>query len=174
LEPDEEQSLTILARSGGVRATDAIELFAMPEIVFSPEEWGGECYQTYFFVHGVRHQAEDDQQRVLQLKRGDRLQCQPEPENQHDANAVLLLTIDDHRVGYMPRYLAPEAGHLHEACEEDVEIVVQQVNEPPAPYNQRLLCRMRACCPHDSQPDGAEVYQPLSPGATPLRAEWLR
>jgi len=172
LKPGQQEPLTVLTRSGGVRATDAIELFAMPERVPSSEWTGGECHETYFFVHGVRYQAEPDQQRVLKLEPGDELRCQPQPHNPDDLNAVLLLTIDEHRVGFMPRYLAPAAGHLKKACGE-IEVLVWQVNQPPAPFNQRVLCRMRAYCPADFQPYDSEVYQPLSPNATSLRAEWL-
>jgi len=39
--------MTILARSGGVRATDSLELFPLP----CRDTVG--CYQTYFLVHDM-------------------------------------------------------------------------------------------------------------------------
>lgn len=43
-----------------------------------------------------------------QVKEGDRLILEPEPDNKFDPNAVkVLIPIDGFHLGYVPKYLAP-------------------------------------------------------------------
>lgn len=164
LEVGQDDPMTVLGRSGGARFTDDVEVFPMPELIFA-EDWGGHCYETYFFAHGLRYLHPAEQQRVLRLHTGEQLNCRPEPENAADQNAMLLLTLDDIRTGYVPRYLAPDARQLFDEC-VGTEVMVQQLNAPPAPRGQRLLCRLRTCWPAEFRPYRQERYQPVSRYAT--------
>jgi hypothetical protein len=152
--------MLILARSGGTRATDSIELFALPVW----DETIG-CYRAFFWMHGFRHLEPDNQTRVLALQPGDELLAQPEPTNAWDANAIRLLSPDGVFVGYVPRYLTSDAIHLLSSCVE-FHVVVEQVNQDPAPAQQRLLCRLDSCWPPDFEPCSQPAYRPISQQAS--------
>ena len=160
--------MTQLARSGGARATDPFELFPMPEI---REESDGVCYEFLFFVHGFRHLTPEEQHRVLQLRVGDELCCHPEPENPVDPAAILVLTVDGVRAGWIPRYLAPDVGDLCEACDY-VTAQVAQVN-PSAATPQRLLCRLTTCVPVGAVPFVSEPFEPIPAEAARLGVQDL-
>ncbi|MBI3469112.1 MAG: hypothetical protein HY000_39410 [Planctomycetes bacterium] len=63
LDPNVEAPLDILGRSGGLRATDAVELFPMPA---RDPQIGG--YTSYFLVHGIGDLPQVFQQRIVQLR----------------------------------------------------------------------------------------------------------
>lgn len=167
LDPATADPFDILARSGGARATDAVELFARPEPVESPGH-GAACFETHFLLHGIRHLQSHEQARVLQLTAGDALHCQPQPDNPDDPAAMLLLTVDSVRAGWLPRYLAPDAHLLSRWC-GSLDVRVVQVNQPPAPTTQRVLCRLRACWPPGFQPFASEAFEPIPSAATVVK-----
>jgi hypothetical protein len=70
-------------------------------------------------------------------------------------------------VGYVPRYLASEAIPFLNANIE-FRVYVERVNPPPAPTQQRLLCRLEACWPNNFQPFASDTYQPVPADATDL------
>lgn len=156
----------VLVRTSGVRATDSVELFGMPELVFGDT---GEtvCYDTHFLAHGFRYLKPEEQEAVAALVPGERLTCRPEPENPADRNAMLLVQVRGVKVGYLPRYLAPDAGTLHNLCDY-LSVTVDQVNAPPAPTSQRLLCRLSSCVPAGFAPFAGPDYHPRTEGATVL------
>lgn len=167
LSPETATAFEILSRSGGGRATDAIEVFPLPIAVEQQGSDDGLCYETHFLLHGFRHLALHEQQRVLTLQPGEQLRCRPEPENPADANAMLLETTDHVRAGWLPRYLAPDAQQLNQWCGY-IDVLAVQVNLPPAPTSQRLLCRMRACWPPGLEPFSDEAFIPIPSRATRL------
>jgi len=57
-------ALEELARTGGLRATDTLELIPCP----APTE--GNRYEVFFFCRGLRHLSEENQTRALQLQPG--------------------------------------------------------------------------------------------------------
>lgn len=160
--PLDAPPMTILARSGGTRATDSIEMFPLP--VFNEAIC---CYQNYFWMHGFRHLKPQQQSRVLALNVGEALTPVPEPSNAHDPDAVQLFTADGVHVGYIPRYLASDAVHLHQHCTY-FRVFVGQVNAESAPVQQRLLCRVESCWPDGFLPCNLPDYQPVSTQATVL------
>ena len=164
LNPAEADDMTILARSGGVRATDKIELFPVP--VFDPNLPG---YRTTFLVHGLSHFDAAHRQRAERLRPGERLLFMSDCQNPADPNAIALRTTDDRLiVGYLPRYLLSDAWTLVQSC-DIFEVYVEQVNPPPAPLQQRVLCRLESCWPDDDfVPFAAKTYQPIAPDATIL------
>jgi hypothetical protein len=155
--------MLILARSGGTRATDSIELFCLP----IRSEDGAE-FHTYFWMHGFRHMEEGRQSRVLSLQPGEELLALPERGNSFDSNAIQLVTADHVKVGYMPRYLASEINRSLNAGVA-YRTFVERVNPSPAPTQQRLLCRLEATCPDGFGPFGGDIYQPISAEATKLQ-----
>ena len=152
----------ILARSGGVRATDSLEMFPLP--VRDPQTG---CFETRFWMHGFRHLAADQQARVLELRPGDVLTAVREPFNPTDPNAIQLFAPGRVFVGYVPRYLAGDACHLLSQC-DSFEVVVNRVNPPPAPTQQRLLCDVHSCWPDGFVPCNSDVYQPIAEQALQL------
>jgi hypothetical protein len=154
--------MLILARSGGTRATDSLELFQLP---VWDESVG--CYQNFFWMHGFRHLAPDQQGRIAALASGDELMARQEPTNSFDPRALQLFSPDGVFVGYIPRYLASDAVHLLQSCEY-FKVFVERVNHDPAPTQQRLLCRLVSCWPEGFVPCAQEVYQPISNNAVKL------
>jgi hypothetical protein len=148
--------LEILARSGGRRATDSLEVFPMPSMGIPG------CFTTYFLVHGVRYLHDEAQKRIERLAPGERLRLQWDFQNSADRQAVAVRTEDCVILGYVPRYLLPDLFKLMTDCPDELVVKVQQVNPPPAPSQQRLLCRMDACQPDHFQPYATDEYLPIS------------
>lgn len=154
--------MATLARSGGVRATDSLELFQLP----TPVPGSGH-FESLFMVHRVRHLGPTEQARILALQPGEQLRHEHEENNQADTNAMRLWTEDGVHVGYMPRYLSKDACHLLYNCESFV-VFVAKVNSPPSPVQQRLLCRLVSCWPADFKPCDGLTFRPIPANATPL------
>jgi hypothetical protein len=163
LDPATATEMDILARSGGRRVTDSVELFAAPEVAL-PDE----CLIYFFLSHGLSHMLACAQERVGSLPSGDRLFIVHDLQNPVDPQALLLRTADYCCVGFLPRYLASDTWRLLNSGAE-VQVLVEQLNPPPAPVQQRLLCRMRASKIHEFIPCTDEIYQPYSglPARTP-------
>lgn len=150
--------LALLAVTEGRRATDTIELFPCPQ----PDADG--WYTNKFFLRGVRFLDDAALARVAKLQPGTELQLLPEPDNPQDPRAMLVLTLPtdgDVKIGYVPRYLARDAGDLLKQCGEcAVTVNVEKVN-PGAPLQQRVLCRMTACWPEDFRPCDRDEFVPI-------------
>jgi hypothetical protein len=126
--------MLLLARSGGVRGTDLLEVFPEPGMNEQGE------YELYFFSHGLRYQTGEALARVNDLKQGDSLDLTPDDENPVDCFAISLHTRDRVKAGFCPCYLAPDLRRLL-ASDADWHLSVAQVN-PDAPIQFRLLCRL--------------------------------
>jgi hypothetical protein len=100
--PDDQ--FEILAKSGGLRATDRIELaeYRDPaDDLTSPLE---------FRIAGGKHVAPGARAR---LQRGTQLRFVREPANPHDATATIVATTDDGaRAGYVPRQYSTMIARL--------------------------------------------------------------
>jgi hypothetical protein len=158
LDPDKPlEPLMLLGRTGGLKETDAVELFPCPQ----PDSHG--CYINLFFAHGVRYHLPNAGPVLAQLRNGDRLEMRRQPLNPVDPKAVAIFS-DGTPVGYVPRYLAADVSRLIDDCDEGaVRLLVQQVNYE-APTQQRLLCRLHACWPDGFQPCSGEAFQPIVAG----------
>jgi hypothetical protein len=154
--------VTILSRSSGRRATDTLELFPLPE--FEPD-FG---YRTWFWAHGMRLLTPAGRERILALNPEEQIYPQCEPDSPVDGDAIELLSFDGQRIGYMPSYLLDDAHTLQETCSV-CEVYVDRLNPPPAPLQQRLLCRLESCWPDGFTPYATPRYQPLSPQAAQVR-----
>lgn len=157
---DESDPIALLARSGGQRATDSLEVF--PE----PEERADGSYHIHFFAHGLRHFPPSSIERAKELQPGDRLLLVRDFQNEHDRRALLLRTSeqtpgDIHLLGFCPRYLLDDLLRLLEDDPEGARVEVERVNPPPAPVQFRLLCSLTMRWPEGFRPFSGPDYQPI-------------
>jgi hypothetical protein len=143
LQGGEHEPFEVLARTWGTRTTDRIQVLPIPHV--GP---GGHL-QTRFLVHGGGH-VDPDGRVLSRVLVGDQLQLRPEPENQVDESAVLVLRMGDaERLGYIPRPLAPFIHSLWGAHVEPV-VIAEHINLPGerlVSNQMRLLARLDAHVP---------------------------
>ena len=152
--------ILVLGVTEGIRQTDAVEVFPCPV----PGADG--CYFNKFFLHGIRWLPAAAVERIGRLKDGEHLKLMLDLQNENDPNAVALRTEAElMQIGYVPRYLANDFWQLVQKCERDfIELCVDRVNRD-APLQNRVLCRMHACWPHDGfQPCSGEDFEPIPVG----------
>lgn len=150
--------IQLLGVTEGRRQTDSLEVFPCPE----PDPDG--CFTAKFFLHGLRHASPEAIAHVATLQPEDELRIVPEDENHVDRFAVAVWTQNgvEHRIGYVPRYLAQDIRELKEQCSPGfAQLRVQRIN-PRAPLQQRVLCRMNACWPDGFRPCSSPEFQPLA------------
>ena len=131
----------VMARSGGRRSTDRIEVFAPPTRTTDGN------LTTQFFVRGIRHR-EGAMEAVSGLQPGDLLELKDEPDNAYNPRAVLVRTVDGKDVGWVPDYFVEMVHDLRRlAGTEAVSIAVEHVNPPDVAPSMRLICRLTAPWP---------------------------
>ncbi len=157
LNETDHDELEELARTGGLRATDTLEMFPCPE----PTQ--NNSYEVFFFGHGLRHLISENQARVNTLESGEQLFLARDIQNPYDPMAMLMRTSDPMSlVGYCPRYYSAEFTRLVEAVGPDqVKVTVEQVN-PDAPSQLRLLCKLSAPWPASFSPCARDEFTPLA------------
>ncbi len=160
-ETPEPDPVELLARSGGQRLTDQLEVFPMPEQV-APN-----VYTSHFFVHGLRHMPPEAVSRASDLHPGDRLRIMHDFQNDKDQRALVLRSPesfdgDMHLLGYCPRYLFADTFDSMTRNEEWPRIAVEQVNPTPAPIRFRLLCRVEMQMNPGVEPFSSDQFQPVS------------
>jgi hypothetical protein len=149
--------LPLMARSGGRRVTDELEVFG------PPEEGRAGHPEMHVLVRGVRHLPHAEGV-IGALTVGERLFVMRDLQNEAGEHALMLRTESKVPVGYLPDYLAREfTGALCDRA-ADLTITVAKVNPAPSPVHHRLLC-------HVAFPAGMRVfqsdeYQPLVAGAS--------
>ncbi|MEJ7618801.1 MAG: HIRAN domain-containing protein [Pyrinomonadaceae bacterium] len=157
----ENDPMALLARSGGQRVTDALEVFPCPE----PDAHGE--YHLHFFVHGLSHMPPASLERAERLQPGEPLLLLHDFQNPRDPRALMMRTSeslpqDMYLMGYCPRYLLNDiAEEVTRKNKNQVEITVERVNSPPAPVQLRILCRMRMRRADEFKPFSGAEYQPL-------------
>jgi hypothetical protein len=152
----EDDPMTVLARSGGEKATDSYEIFPFPEV-----DENGE-YHTHFFLRGLRYVPKCSIDRAITLAAGERLSLSHDLQNLYDPKALLLHTEDRYNLGYCPRYLSHDIFSILQANPQQVNVKIDRVNQPPTPIQSRLLCTVTAKCGRDFVPFSGEDFQPLS------------
>jgi hypothetical protein len=125
----------MLARTGGGRATDTVQL--IPE----PVDAGNGAVEQLFLASGVRYQSADEL--IERLRPGDELLLRSEPDNEWDARALLLDAEERQPVGYVPGYLLDE---IHKWLDGGTEVrcFVERANAVDVHPHLRLLVRLRA------------------------------
>lgn len=156
LDPGDDDALALLAKSGGARATDALQVFPCPEPT-AENTFVGE-----FFSHGIRHLPPAARDRIKDLRPGERLFLTQDLQNPSDQRALLMRTGDPlWVVGYCPRFYSAEFSRLLELAGPDkVEVAVSGVN-PDAPLQFRLRCRLTAPWPAGFAACSQDIYEPL-------------
>ena len=152
---NEDEPINILARSGGKKATDTLEVFPCPTL--------GEngLYEIKFFARGLRYFPSSSIERILKFEPDELLYLSHELQNPHDSKALMLCTKDYHNVGYCPRYLNNDFLILLEGNLNSVEVRVERVNPAPTPLQQRLLCNLTAKWKSGFSPFSGNEYQPI-------------
>ena len=95
---EQNDPLLLLARSGGRRATDLLEVFPYPE------RNGDGNYEFYFFSRELRRMSKEALEKINFISPGEQLHLVPDYQNKYDSCAIALQTGD--LVGYYPPYLA--------------------------------------------------------------------
>jgi hypothetical protein len=157
---DQDDPVVMLARSGGRRATDCVEIFPCPQPTTQGE------YRIHFFAHGLRHLPPSSLARVNRLRQDEPLLVTLDFQNPYDRFALLLRTggappDDPQIVGYCPSYLLQDAHEVLVRCPEAVAVRVERLNPPPAPLSHRLLCSLTACWPDGFRPCSQPDYEPI-------------
>jgi hypothetical protein len=150
LKSEDASPVAILERSGGLRATDQLQVFKRFEIASNGE------FEYTFFVHGLGYLPESAKNRVTKLVPGQRLFLCRDVQNDYDKNAVIIRAENPAEIiGYCPRYLAKTMSMLLEQGEACAQVTVE-VLQDTAPENYRLLCKVKGAI------DSNEVEQFMS------------
>ncbi|NAW59668.1 HIRAN domain-containing protein, partial [Vibrio sp. V36_P2S2PM302] len=127
--------MNILARSGGLRGTDQLQMFRKIEVKDSGS------YEHFFFAHGLSHLTKSAQKRVDSLTVGERLFLCFDCQNTYDENAIIVRTDDPAEIiGYCPRYLAKDISTLF-SISDSLTVSVEKIAKD-APSNYRLMCKV--------------------------------
>lgn len=149
-------ALEELGRTGGLRATDGIEL------IHCPEPTQDRRYELHFFARGLRHLAPENQHHVDRLHVGEQLYLLRDMQNAFDRMALLLRTDDPVTlVGYVPRYYSADICQVLDLIKPSaVTVLIQSANQD-APTEYRLLCKLDAPWPKGFSPCEQPEFQPL-------------
>ena len=148
----------VLIRSEGWRATDRLEVFGHPQRTSEGE------LTARFFARGIRHRP-GAAQAVDDVRVGDVLELEDEPDNQVNPRAILLNIRTGTTVGYVPDYLV-EMVHELRSLDAGIEVTAEHVNPATAPPHMRLLCQLLAQWPDGYEPLSGPEYQPIAQPST--------
>ncbi|MEG4294586.1 DNA-binding protein [Microcoleus sp. C2C3] len=157
LSQSENDSRLLLARSGGQRVTDRLEVFPPPEV-----DEDGLCH-FHFFARELQHLPQKGLNLIDRLQPGDLLRAVEidHIENDYICRILSLSTVDGCRVCNCPKYLlGSDFLRLYQEPER-VQIVVEQVNLSPTPQAFRLLCHLAVQGGIGFQPFSTSLYQPI-------------
>jgi hypothetical protein len=155
LEKDRYSPFAELARTGGIRATDSLQLFPVPE------KRNGK-YEVMFFIHGIRHLAPNCVERINHLTQGDKLYLIRDIQNEFDPLAIALKTGNPPEIiGYCPRVFVQDFWRLIDNNgAKNVEVSVIKVNLN-SPLQFRVLCKFSTLWPKNFVPFNDEIFQPI-------------
>lgn len=152
----EDNPMLLLARSGGKRVTDNLQVFSSPQL----DENGN--YFVHFFAEGMEGLSKDSLKSIESLSIGEKLLVS-EIQNSGDRKVALVKCSNEIKetqiLGYLPGFLLENlAGVLGE---RSMHVSVEGINLPPAPLQFRLLCRMTFAQQANYHPFTSEIYQPI-------------
>jgi hypothetical protein len=155
----EAEPFEVLARSGGRRATDQIEVFPEPT---RDENGRATCI---FFVRGLRY-FEGSEDVAEELKVNEEMRILTDHHNPVNRWAVLVAQPrngDLKLLGYVPDYLASHTQRMLSECGPAlVQVTVEHVNVRETPRHMRVLCRMTSCWPPGYEPFDDPGYRAIS------------
>ncbi|WP_286870318.1 HIRAN domain-containing protein [Pantoea sp. UBA5035] len=135
-EDEKAKPIDILARTGGMRSTDNLQIFKKIEL----EEDGS--FEHCFFLHGLGYLTDSANERVSKLKPGEMLKLSLDLQNAFDSEAVVVRADQPAEiVGYCPRYFAKLIKSLLLNDPQSVSLAVEKISND-APHNYRLLCKI--------------------------------
>lgn len=148
--------LLLLARSGGIKETDTLRVYAEP----TPDE--AARYHVKFFSHGIRYIIDTAVGRIKSLSTGDVLYPMHDMQNPWDEHALALRTDDPATlVGYCPRYFARDFRKLIFRRRRESHFRVVRVNHD-APIEYRLLCEFTSPWPSRFKAFSDYEYKPIA------------
>jgi hypothetical protein len=146
---DEGSPWEQIARSGGAREGDTLQLFPVPE-------YGDGVWSCQFLVHGMRYllsktvpvDGEDKgayapeklEELLGSLAKGEKLELVAEPTNDYSDKALLVTTVGRLPLGYVPNFLLHGLGGSH--ADGKASVFVGHVNPPEAGWHLRLLAKL--------------------------------
>lgn len=135
---DEDVSaIDVLARSGGMRSTDNIQIFKKLDIAVDGS------FTYIIFVHGISHLGDSARKRVSKLEKGESLYLCLDLQNRFDENAIIVRAENPAEiVGYCPRYLAADLCKILKSNDSTVQVTVEAFAED-APANYQLMCTLQ-------------------------------
>ncbi|CAM3544385.1 HIRAN domain-containing protein [Helicobacter ganmani] len=150
---DGDNAMEELAKNNGIRATDSIQLYAIPQKKDNQ-------YKLEFFSHGISHLSSHYQRRVAKLETKEKLFIAKDIQNEFDNNALLIRTKDPVEiVGYIPRIYTKDISYLLDN-DKSANLEVKQINKD-APMQFQLLCNFNAKWNSKFKPFGSEDFEPL-------------
>jgi hypothetical protein len=152
---------TVLARSGGRRTTDRLEVFA-------PPTRADRGYEGLFLARGVRH-VPGSEEALAKLSARSSLFVMADLQNEVNPFALVLRDSSKHLLGYVPDYLANELAAAG-ASPAVLNVGVERVNLAPAPVHHRLLCRFHVPADVGEKLFRGAGYRPVSPKASQTAA----
>ena len=155
LDRGQADPISILAISGGERATDNLEVF--PQVVADSNG----NFNVRFFLHGLRHLDAHAIERASKLEVGESLRVMIELNNPATRLAVSLLTSDYVMIGWAPRYLVED---LINCAPNLTEILasIARINVESAPLGQRYLIDYHGRAHSGTQPMSTLDFRPLT------------
>lgn len=134
----EADPFEVLARTGGKRVTDTVEVVSEP--VVNPEG----RLDVNFLAHGIRY-IPHASAIIDDLAAGDALRVLSDVQNPHDRLAIALADRHTQTLGWIPRYLVEP---IHRAANRtdwsDISVTVEHVGDRNGPPHLRLLCHLSA------------------------------
>lgn len=128
--------IDILARSGGLRSTDQLQIFKKIDIDSNGN------FEHFFFLHGLSHLNTMANERVSELKHGEVLRLCLDLQNEYDSDAVVVRADNPAEiVGYCPRYFTSDIKKMLLGNPKSVSLSVEKISDD-APHNYRLLCKL--------------------------------
>lgn len=140
---DAATPIDVLARSGGARATDKLQMFK------AIDTKSDDSFEHFFFSHGLAYLQSSALDRVSKLKTDEKLYLALDGQNEHDVDAVLIRAGKPAEIiGYCPRYISSAISGLLHHDSKCVSIFVESLPvEAPASY--RLMCRLEGYIPNE-------------------------
>ena len=150
----DDNAMEELAKNNGIRATDSIQLYAIPQKKDNQ-------YKLEFFSHGISHLTPHYQQRVAKLETREKLFIAKDIQNEFDNNALFIRTKDPVEiVGYIPRIYAKDISYLLDN-DKSANLEVKQINKD-APMQFQLLCSFNAKWKSGFKPFDDEDFESLN------------